>query len=40
VRRILAAILTWPLLVLLAVPVYCIGAAVIVRDLWRRWRAV
>lgn len=34
--RLLAALLVYPLLLVLAVPAYTIGLAVIVRDLWRR----
>jgi hypothetical protein len=34
--RLLASLLVWPLLILLAVPAYTIGLVVIVRDLWRR----
>lgn len=31
-KRLLAAVLVWPLLALLAVPAYAVGLAVIVRD--------
>lgn len=36
VKRALAAVLVWPLLLVLAVPAYGIGLLVILRDLWRR----
>lgn len=39
-NRLLAALLVWPPLILLAVPAYAVGLVVIVRDLWRRRRGV
>jgi hypothetical protein len=37
-HAILARLITWPLLALLAIPACALGLAVIVRDVWVRRR--